>query len=538
MTANEIFEQLLKARKIEDLESFKNPDYSLLADPYLLPGMDKAVSRIEAAIAVGETVAIYGDYDIDGLTATAVLAEAFEKYGLKIETYIPDRFIDGYGLSQNGIDDLKERGANLIITVDTGSLAVDQVEYARKNSIDVIVTDHHNVGKELPNAVAVLNPKREDSNYPYSEMAGVGVAFTLVRAIQQQREEIPEGQEKWLLDYVALGTVCDVVPLTDENRTLVYWGLEVLRQSRRPSMQALAHVSSTELSDIDTTALGFRFGPRLNASGRLEHADMSLQLLREKTGTKALELAQDLDNLNHQRRSEQNEIFAKAHKMAASSSDRVLVLADKDWNHGIIGIVASKLVEEFKKPVFVLQIKDEISQGSARSFGDFHLSEAIESNRGLLIKGGGHYYAAGITIDTEKIDDFRKAVNNFYKNLKLGDQEKYLLPDSDLELKDFSGLDEELIEKMKQLAPFGTLHPQPIFKISNVNIVDWRPVGADGRHAKITFEDKNGVKRDGIGFGLVDKMPEIGSTASTTIALEINEFNGRRSLQHRLIDIQ
>lgn len=538
MKAEDIFKRLLKARDIEDIVSFAVPKYDELADPYLLPDMDKAVKRLEWAIKNDELVAIYGDYDVDGLTATALLAEVFEKCGLRIETYIPDRFVDGYGLGQTGIDELKLRGASLIITVDTGSLANDQIDYANKNKIDVIVTDHHNVGQNLPKAVAVLNPKRKDSKYPFDELAGVGVAFTLARAMQKQREELAEGHEKWLLDYVALGTVCDIVSLTGENRTLVYWGLQVMQKSRRPGLIALAHVSGADLESVDTTTLGYRFGPRLNASGRLEHADMSLQLLREKTGVVALDIANELNQLNYQRREDQEKIFLGADKKAEKSKDSVLVLSDKNWSHGIIGIVASHLVEKYQKPTFLLQIDGDEAKGSARSFGDFHLSSAIEANRKLLIKGGGHFYAAGITLKKSNIDIFRVAINKYYDELKIDNQSKHLNAAPDITLDSFDGLDENLIKLTDQLAPFGIDNQSPMYQINNVTIADWRPVGQDGKHAKIIFEDINGVKRDGIGFSMVEKMPEIGEIVNTIISLELNEFNGRTNLQHRLVEIK
>lgn len=539
MQARELFDQIVTNRGITDVDTFIKADYnSGLHDPLLLPDIKKALKRLVAARDKKETIAIYGDYDIDGLTATTLLRDALTAFGFTVVTYIPDRFAEGYGMSREGVDAVKKCGGQLIITVDCGSRSLDEIAYAATCGIDVIVTDHHEVGATLPTAVAVINAKRRDSKYPFRDLAGCGVAFKLVQAMQTQFTGLPLGAEKWLLDVVALGTVCDVVDLRDENRVLVKWGLEVMKKSRRPGIEALARVSDTDLSSIDTQDLGFRFGPRLNASGRLEHAQFSLNLLTATQDAQAGDIANQLDSMNYTRRSDQATIYKAAREMAdLYTNDPVLVLANENWSHGINGIVASKLVEELGKPTFVLQVMGEETKGSARSFGDFHLSDAVAAVDSLIIKGGGHAAAAGVTLVSDKLDDFRRGLNAHYRQLKLGDQSKFLVPDADVEIADFAGLSDELMSLMAQLQPFGNANKAPVFKTKNVAIDSWKPVGADCRHAKMTLRDSTGKKLDGIGFGLVEAIRANDKPSSILFSLEHNEWKGRRSLQAMVLGL-
>ena len=537
MTAQEIFKQILEQRGITNPDAFMNPKYEDLADPFLMADMDKAVARIEKAKANGETLAVYGDYDIDGMTATTILAEALTRFGFKVETFIPDRFIDGYGMSERGVDELRDKGVTLLMTVDTGSLSHEHVAYAKSHGVDVIVTDHHTVGSTLPDAVAVINPKRPDSKYPYKDNAGVGVAFTLIRALQTKLEGLPVGQEKWLLDLVALGTVCDVVPLTGENRILVYFGLIVMSRTNRVGLRALAEASETDISEVDPRVLGWRFGPRLNASGRLTHALQSMNLLSAKDLDEAQQIAKQLDVMNTERRAIQNTIYKEAIAQAEAMDSAVIVVAGEGWNHGVVGIVASRITEELAKPTFVLEIDGPLTKGSARSFGDFHLAHAIAETKEHLEKGGGHGAAAGVTLQTDKLEDFRNAINKYHAGLKLADQSDHLKQKPDVELESFTGLDDELITLMDSLEPYGTEHEQPVFAVANVKLADWRPVGADQTHAKATLVDSEGVERDAIGFGLAAKMPEVGTVVKPVFTLEHNEWNGRKTIQHKLIDI-
>ena len=357
-----------------------NPEYSKLADPRLLPDIKKAVKRLTEAKLKGQKVGIYGDYDLDGISATALLSQAFEAFGINSVGFIPDRFAEGYGMSQSGVDDLKKSGVELIVTVDCGSRSHQEIKYASSIGIDCIVTDHHEIDA-LPPALAVVNPKRTDSKYPFRERAGAGVAFGLVQALRLSGlTGVGVGQEKWLLDLVALATVSDVVPLVGENRTLVHFGLKVLSKTKRPGLKALLSVAGS--TEIDEETVSYQLGPRLNAAGRLEHAKLSLELLMTKSTSEAQKIAQELNNLNSQRRSQQEEIYKACHKLAKASLNPVLVLADKKWSHGINGIVASKLVENFSKPALVMQhLEDGLTKGSARSFAAFDWAKDLKSVR-------------------------------------------------------------------------------------------------------------------------------------------------------------
>jgi single-stranded-DNA-specific exonuclease len=360
MSAQNLFEEILKARGLltqEQRDAFLNPSYDARHDPFLLPDMRSAVDRLKAARAGHEHITIYGDYDIDGLTATTVLLDAFESFGFEhVDAFIPNRFVEGYGLTVDAVERIAATGAQLIVTVDCGSLSFEPIARANELGVDVIVTDHHNVADEQPPAVAVINPKRPDHSYPFIDLAGVGVAFKLVQALQTELDGLEAGQEKWLLDLVALGTVCDVVTLVDENRANVFWGLKVLARTRRPGLKALMAVARVEPHKLNSRSLGFALGPRMNAAGRLETAQIALDMLTAKDSMQAFEKAQELDALNVARRAEQDQIYKEAIEQAKDYlRDDVLVVSSPNWNHGIVGIVAAKLLEKFKKPAFVLQ---------------------------------------------------------------------------------------------------------------------------------------------------------------------------------------
>ncbi len=553
--AEKIFQQLLDLRVAPDKrETFLHPSYTQhLYDPYLMNDMKKAVSRIKSAIKSKELITIYGDYDIDGLTATTVLYEALIAFGGKVEAYIPNRFSEGYGLSKSGLKTIADAGAKLVVTVDCGSISHKEVEYGNSLGLDIIITDHHTVGQTLPKAVAVLNPKRPDSTYPFGDLAGVGVAFKLVQALQKAMDGHPStrfarsgltnglaiGQEKWLLDLVALGTVCDVVSLVDENRALVHYGLKVLSQTRRPGLRALASVSATDITSIRTDDLGFRFGPRLNASGRLKTAQLSLEVLQATSDIEALRVAQELDRMNHERRTEQARILAMALEQAETyQDDPVLVLSHPSWSHGIVGIVAAKISEQFHKPTFVLQEIGEESKGSARSFGDFSAVAAVRAAEAHIIRGGGHKFAAGCTLLTAKIGDFRRALNDFYRQSVTDDQTKHHKAPIDLELPSFRGIGAELLELLKVMEPFGNGNRRPLFHVPEVSVASWKPVGVDSKHAKLFLKDNEGAAHDAIGFGLSEKCQKLKDKAAISFELEANTYMGITKPQLRVVDIQ
>lgn len=539
-----LFERILTARGLTTRaarEAFLQPDYTAVKhDPFLLPDMEKAVARLKQAREQGEKVVIYGDYDIDGLSATALLLDAFGKFGFEgVDAFIPNRFVEGYGMTMGAVDKVRDMGADLIVTVDTGSLCHAEIAYAASLGIDTVVTDHHNVAETPPPSVAAVNPKFSGHTYPFRDLCGAGVAFKLVQALQTELDGLPDGYEKWLLDLVALGTVCDIVTLADENRANVYWGLEVLKKQQRPGLKALMAVAGIEPGQVNARHLGFGLGPRMNAAGRLETAQHALDMLTASDGLVALGASEKLEELNGKRRSIQEAIFEEACQQAEElSDDRVLVVSSGGWNHGVIGIVASKLVEKYKKPVFIIGERGEEATGSARSFGDFSAADAVRAADDIIIKGGGHGAAAGVTLETEKIGDFRRRVNEFYDSLQLTHQERYLLPRADVEIDDFSEINEELVANLARMEPFGNGNPEPVLKITTASVLSMRRMGADGQHVKLALRDKNGKVLQMLAFNAPEEFfREPGDEVVAWFQPVVNEWQGVRTVEGRLLHV-
>ncbi|MDO4868322.1 MAG: single-stranded-DNA-specific exonuclease RecJ [bacterium] len=541
LSVSEIIERILENRGVlkENREAFLNPDYNNQHDPFLLPDMEKAVERLLRAYKKQEKITIYGDYDVDGVSASTIILDAFEKFGFKnIDYFLPDRFKDGYGMNERGVKLLAERGTNLILTVDCGSLNHAEIDFAKGFGIDTIVTDHHNIAEVQPNAVAVVNPRRKENKYPQAEkFAGVGVAFKLIQALQTRLDGFPLGQEKWLLDMVALGTVCDIMQQTVENRQNTFWGLKVMEKTRRNGLKLMLAYAGIDKPNSST--LGFVLGPRINSAGRLETAEKALELMLEKDSFRALEKAKYLDELNKKRRKLQSDALEIAIQKAKDfENDKVLVIADKNFNDGIIGIVASGLMEKFKKPVFVISIEGEIAKGSARSFGEFSASQAVDKAREIIIKGGGHDAAAGVTLPTSKIDDFRKIVNQFYDSLNLKDQLKYLLPKVDIQLEDFSPISLNLFEKITKLEPFGNGNEEPTFEIKKVRVMDRQEMGDKKQHLKLTLTDgENEIKM--LKFNAPEEFfAEIGEEIDVVFSLGLNEWQGQKNIEGQILHLE
>lgn len=557
-----LFDQIMQSRGLvgEARELFLSPQYEAGHDPFLLPDMKAAVDRLVLARESQEHVTIYGDYDIDGLTATTVLVDAFASFGFRfVETFIPNRFVEGYGMTVEAVERIANTGATLIVTVDCGSLSEEPIKRAKELGVDVIVTDHHNVAPVQPPAIAVINPKRllqdrpkdytdfiltkrssAGKYYPFLDLPGVGVAFKLVQAMQTRLEGLPVGQEKWLLDLVALGTVCDVVTLVDENRMHVFWGLRVLSKTRRPGIKALMAVAGIDPENIDARALGFALGPRMNAAGRLETAKYAQDMLLTRDTTRALELAQKLDEMNQARRMAQDEIFKGAIVQAERYlRDPVLVLSDPNWSHGIIGIVAAKILEKYKKPTYVLQEMGEESKGSARSYGDFSAADAIRASDDIITKGGGHKLAAGVTLPTENIEAFRKRVNDYFLSLNLRSQQPLLLPKADVTIDSFSEVDEGLIGDIAKMEPFGNGNPEPILRINKVLVSGVRRMGAEAQHLKLFVQDRDGKELALLAFSAPEEwFVELSDYVNIWFQPNINEWNGRRSVEGRLVHLE
>ena len=539
-----LFERILTARGLMTRaarQAFLQPDYTAVKhNPFLLPDMKKAVARLKQAREQGEKIVIYGDYDIDGLSATALLLDAFGKFGFKdVDAFIPNRFVEGYGMTMGAVDKVRNMGADLIVTVDTGSLCHAEIAYATSLGIDTVVTDHHNVAETPPPSVAAVNPKFSGHSYPFRDLCGAGVAFKLVQALQTELDGLPDGYEKWLLDLVALGTVCDIVTLADENRANVYWGLEVLKKQQRPGLKALMAVAGVEPDQVNARHLGFGLGPRMNAAGRLETAQHALDMLVARDGLAALETSEKLEELNVKRRGIQDAIFEEACVQAEGlADDPVLVVSSDGWNHGVIGIVASKLVEKYKKPVFIIGERGEEATGSARSFGDFSAADAVRAADDIIIKGGGHGAAAGVTLATKKIGDFRRRVNEFYDSLQLQNQERYLLPRADVEIGDFSEITEELIENLAKMEPFGNGNPEPVVKITTASVLNARRMGADGQHVKLALRDKNGKVLQMLAFSAPEEFfREPGDEVAAWFQPTVNEWQGVRTIEGRLLHV-
>lgn len=556
-----LFEEILKSRGLEGeaRESFLHPKYDAGHDPFLLPDMQKAVDRLVTAREKQEKIVIYGDYDIDGLTATTVLLDAFGSFGFRfVEAFIPNRFVEGYGLTIDAVERIAATGAQLIVTVDCGSLSEKEIIRANELGVDVIVTDHHNVAPVQPPAVAVINPKRllqdnpalyknyqlakrtKTQLYPFLDLPGVGVAFKLVQALQTKLDGLPIGHEKWLLDLVALGTVCDVVSLVDENRAHVYWGLKVLAKTRRPGIKALMAVARVEPEKVNARSLGFGLGPRMNAAGRLETAEYALEMLRASDGMKALEKAEQLDVMNTERRAEQDRITKEALAQAEQfAQDPVLVVSGQNWSHGIIGIVAAKLLEKYKKPTYVLEKMGEESKGSARSYGDFSAADAIRASDDLITKGGGHKLAAGVTMPTANIAAFRARVNEYFTSLNLSPQPPLLLAKEDVVVGDFHEITEGLVEELALMEPFGNSNPEPVIKISDVLVTGQRRMGADAQHVKLDLQDKSGKTMQMLAFNAEPEwFAEPGERVSVWFQPSLNEWQGRRSVEGRIVRLE
>ena len=513
---------------------FLYPDYDEhLHDPFSMTDMRLCVDRILLAAKRGERVVIYGDYDIDGITASAVMIEGLAWHGITATSYIPDRFEEGYGINLDALRALKDDGVDLVLSVDCGITSVDEANWARDNGLDLIITDHHAVPTELPHALAVVNPKRPGDIYPFKDLCGAGVAFKVIQALQQSTGIPKAGQEKWLLDLVALGTVCDIVTLVDENRVLVSYGLRVMRRTRRSGLRALANVGGIDIASITSQHLGFVLGPRMNAAGRLEHAARSLELVVTQDAVRAAQIAQELDVLNSERRATQASVFKEADAMAERyAADPVLLLPDPGWSHGIVGIVASKLVEKWHKPVLVAQIMEGTTKGSARSLGSFNMIDALRANAGLLTKFGGHFFAAGYTLQTKDIQAFRDGLNGYYASSGADTSVvSELLPDADMV--GATEADWQLLEHFGLLEPFGAANPEPVLAVKGLTAIDVRKIGKEATHLKLSLRDDSGQILAAVGFGLCAKYPDLkpGQRLTALGRLNKNEWQGRASLQ-------
>ena len=511
----------------------------LLHDPFLLRDMEKAVERISRAIREQETLAVYGDYDVDGITATCLLTQFLRTLGGQVVSYIPDRTEEGYGLNNHAIDALARQGVTLIVTVDCGITAAQEVEYARALGVDVVITDHHQCKEVLPQAVAVVDPRRPDCSYPFPDLAGVGVALKLALALTA-----PAQRPQVLLDYgelAAIGTVADVMLLQGENRALVHLGLERLADCSRPGLQALLREAGCPRGQVPTTVtIGYGLAPRINAAGRMEQAGTALELLLTQDPQRGQELAQELCQLNRLRQAIELEIFQHCDQLLTHTpalSAPVIVLAGEGWHQGVIGIVASRLAEKFACPAFMISLDGDKGKGSCRSFGGFNLFGALERCAPLLDSYGGHELAAGFSIRRDNIPAFRAALCQLVEEFA-GHQPMESSLDVDCEIPHCSLLSTQDVESLSLLEPFGSGNPKPVFLLRSVCVLSHTDVGG-GRHLKLKLR-RDGVVMDAIFFSANTAACGIenGQRLDIAFTLQINQFRGNRTVQLQLCDLR
>ena len=523
----------------EKAAGFLTETSALERDPFLLRDMDQAAQRIALALEQGELMAVYGDYDVDGITATCLLLEFLRERGGRVVSHIPDRTGEGYGLNRGALQALASQGVRLVITVDCGITAVDEVEYARALGMDVVVTDHHQCKGELPRATAVVDPRRPDCPYPFKELAGVGVALKLVLALTA-----PDRRAGVLLRYgelAAIGTVADVMCLCDENRSLVQHGLSLLAHTARPGLRALLREAGCEDGKIPTAAtIGYGIAPRINAAGRMEQVGAALELLTTRDEERGQVLALELCRLNRERQAIEQEIFHQCQCLLSQQPQLAapaIVLAGEGWHQGVVGIVASRLAERYSCPVFIISLDQGKGKGSCRSFGGFNLFAALEQCASLLDQFGGHALAAGFTIREENIPAFRAAMAELVLRYTQG-QPMVSVLDIDGEIENCARLTCQAVDCLSQLEPYGAGNPTPVFLIRSACVLSCSDVGG-GRHLKMRVR-RDGVALEAIFFSANSAACGVaqGDRVDLAFHLQVNEYRGARTVQLQLCDLR
>jgi single-stranded-DNA-specific exonuclease len=540
--------ELLYARNIrvaQDIENFFNSDYEKdIIDPLEVPEIALAVKRIEEARK--EKIAIFGDYDADGVTASVILYETLTDLGFKeVISYIPDRQTEGYGMNEKALEYLKKQGIKLIITVDCGITNSAEVEKARKLGMDVIITDHHHVPPSLPKAIAVINPHITQLNFQFRDFAGVGVAFKLAQALYRKINPDKIDQLKWALDLVGIGTIADCVPMLGENRVLTKYGLLVLSKTRRVGIQEMFKVGRINISEDnvpDAWSVAFQISPRINAAGRMDHASTSYKLLIEKDRSVARTLALEVESKNQERQKVTGEIVREIKILADNifKDRRIIFAANSHWPVGILGLVAGKIADEYKKPTIILQKQNGELTGSLRSIPEVDIMEILEKCSKLLVKFGGHSQAAGITITDEKAEEFfsraEKMVEEKIKNLEISTK---LEVDTEIFPADINW---DLMNWLKKMEPFGEGNRQPVFLLKNMKIFELKNCGNGDKHLKLSLGSISGSPKifDSIGFGFGAKFPDLkqGDIIDAVFNLCEDNWNGSKKMQMKLIDLK
>ncbi|TVZ16006.1 single-stranded-DNA-specific exonuclease RecJ [Maribacter sp. MAR_2009_72] len=542
LKVDDLVAQLLLQRGIstyDEAKHFFRPQLSDLHDPFLMKDMDIAVHRIEEAIANGENILVYGDYDVDGTTAVALMSSYLLSYYPNVATYIPDRYDEGYGVSFKGIDFAEDNGFSLIIALDCGVKAIDKVAYAQKKGIDFIICDHHRPGTILPSAVAVLDPKREDCSYPYDELCGCGVGFKLIQALGTRRGETID-DVIYYLDLVATAIGADIVPITGENRILAFYGLQVINQQPRIGFKAI--IDQINKKELTITDVVFIIAPRINAAGRMKHGQHAVNLLTETDMGQALKFAAEIEKFNADRKGLDKSITEEALVQIKENGEIegfTSVVYHDSWHKGVIGIVASRLIETYYRPTLVFTKSGDKLAASARSVKGFDVYNALEGCADYIEQFGGHKYAAGLTLLEEQYHNFK---HQFEKVVKETIEPHLLTPeitiDSKITLKQITP---KLMRILKQFAPFGPGNMSPVFMAENVADTGYaKGVGANGAHLKVAVVQQDSYKIDGIGFNLGDKLPLVTGRKPFDVVFSIdeNEWQGTVSLQLKIRDIK
>lgn len=528
--------------KKKQAEEFFNPSLKTLHDPFLMKDMNRAVDRISTAIARNEKILVYGDYDVDGTTSVAMMYAFLRERHTSLDYYIPDRYHEGYGLSLKGVDYAAETNCRLIVALDCGIKAVEKVKYARSKGIDIIICDHHLPGDEIPDATAVLDPKQPGCNYPYKELSGCGVGFKLIQAYCQL-QKIPFEKIIPYLDLVAVSIGSDIVPMTGENRILAYFGLKQLNEAPRLGFQKIIEKAKIRMP-LAVEDIVFRIGPRINAAGRMESGSKAVELLVSQDSDLAVAICDDIDHSNDDRRKKDNEITSEARRMVSEDNrmhnSRTTVLFHQGWHKGVIGIVASRLIETYYRPTVILtESKDGFATGSARSVPGYDLYQAIESCSDLLESFGGHMFAAGLTLKQENLQSFRERFEKFVSETI---REEHLVPtvniDAEIPIEDV-GI--EMYRYLERFQPFGPENMAPVFVSRRVKTMSCQPVGNNGTHLKLSFARQNAEPVGAIAFGqsdMIEVFRESGGVVDIAYSVELNVYRGKSSVQLNIKDIK
>ena len=534
---NKLLATILANRGIveeKQIEKFLHPKRSDFYNPYEMPDMEIAVNRIVKAIENKEKTIIYGDYDVDGITSVTVLKSFLEERGLKVDEYIPNRLNEGYGLNNKAVETIASQGYTLMITVDCGISAVEEVKYANELGIETIITDHHEPGNELPDALAVVDAKRKDNKYPFRNLAGVGVVFKLSQAIGM-RLGLEEKEYLKYLDIVCIGTISDIVPLVDENRVIVKLGLKLVEQTKNLGLRSI--LKSAGYSKIDSTTISFGVAPRINASGRMGHQEDALKLFLSKEINEVNELTQKLNDYNRIRQETEKNIYAEAIKQIEKDNlaeKNTIVVMGKNWHHGVIGIVSSKITEMYFKPSILLCEEDDCGKGSGRSIPGFDLYEALTECKEFIDRFGGHSMAIGINIKKEKFKNFKDKLEEIATQKHIEDIVPILKIDAQVSLDEIS---KDMVDSLKELEPFGEENKTPLFVFKNLKIDSIRAL-SEGKHLKLTLKDsKNIVNAIGFNLGELTNEYKIDDRVDVVGNLEINSFNGMENIQINIKDI-